>query len=155
MKNLTIFCVSFSMIKRLETINTMVSSIWWLIGFYWIVAGGQALLQDAPRLYWLTVVFLAFDVFFIIFCIGMASVVFLAVFCCIPILAVAYAVAIRKGASEDDIRSLPKYKYRQEGQFNTLEDDRKQEVLGVRVRSGDANPINELFLLPEDSVSVT
>uniref|UniRef100_A0A2P2JS87 RING-type E3 ubiquitin transferase n=1 Tax=Rhizophora mucronata TaxID=61149 RepID=A0A2P2JS87_RHIMU len=140
-----------SMMKRLESINTMVSSIWWLVGFYWIVVGGQALLLVSPQLYWLTVVFLAFDVFFILFCIGMASIVFVAVFCCIPILAVAYAIAMRKGASVDDIRNLPKYKYRQGSQFSTLENNKKQEVLGAQVGFGNTNSINELTLLPEDS----
>lgn len=38
--------------KRLEALNTMVAYIWWVFGFYWIVMGGQALLEGSPRLYW-------------------------------------------------------------------------------------------------------
>lgn len=42
----------FSIVKRLELMNTIVSFIWWVFGFFWILMGGQALLHDAPRLYW-------------------------------------------------------------------------------------------------------
>ncbi|KAK4798942.1 hypothetical protein SAY86_024307 [Trapa natans] len=38
--------------KCCESINTMASLIWWIVGFYWIVSGGNTLLHDAPRLYW-------------------------------------------------------------------------------------------------------
>lgn len=30
----------------------MFSFIWWIIGFYWVDAGGQDLGQDSPQLYW-------------------------------------------------------------------------------------------------------
>jgi hypothetical protein len=30
----------------------MVSFLWWIIGFYWVVSGGDMLEQGAPRLYW-------------------------------------------------------------------------------------------------------
>ncbi|KAJ9180881.1 hypothetical protein P3X46_009072 [Hevea brasiliensis] len=140
-----------SIMKRLESISTLISSIWWVTGFYWIVVGGQTLLQDSPRLYWLTVVFLAFDVFFIIFCIGMACIIFFAVFCCIPIIAIAYAVAIRRGASEDDISSLPKYRYCRDNQLRPLDNDKKREFLEERLGSSNTSSANELALLPEDS----
>lgn len=39
-------------VKKLESLNAIMSLFWWMLGFYWIVVGGQALLQDAPRLYW-------------------------------------------------------------------------------------------------------
>ncbi|KAK1576628.1 hypothetical protein Q3G72_015374 [Acer saccharum] len=140
-----------SIVKKLETINTIVSSIWWMMGFYWIVVGGQSLLQDSPRLYWLTVVFLAFDVFFIIFCIVMACSFFLAIFCLIPIIAIAYAVATRKGACEDDIRSLPKYRYRLASPLRTVNNGEKQDAFGTGLESGSSNSSNELALYPEDS----
>lgn len=41
-----------SIMKRLESINTVISSVWWIFGFYWIFMGGQGLLQDSPYLYW-------------------------------------------------------------------------------------------------------
>lgn len=30
----------------------MASFLWWIVGFYWVVSGGDVLLRDAPRLYW-------------------------------------------------------------------------------------------------------
>ena len=30
----------------------MASFLWWIVGFYWVVSGGDTLLRDAPRLYW-------------------------------------------------------------------------------------------------------
>ncbi|KAL5546891.1 hypothetical protein UlMin_006578 [Ulmus minor] len=139
-----------SFMKRLESINTILSSIWWIFGFYWIVVGGQALLQDSPRLYWLTVVFLAFDVFFILFCIGMALVIFTALCCCIPIVAFAYSMTIRDGASEDDIRNLPKYRFRQTDVLRTFDNDKKQEILKSQLL-GNNDHINDLVLHPDDS----
>ncbi|XP_065853668.1 E3 ubiquitin protein ligase RIE1-like isoform X1 [Euphorbia lathyris] len=182
-----------SIIKRLESINTLISSVWWVIGFYWIVVGGQALLQVSPRLYWLTVVFLAFnvlfilfcigmacimfivvfccipvlavafavairltvvflafDVFFILFCIGMACIVFFVAFCCIPILAVAYAVAIRKGAREDDINSLPKYRYCHNNRLRLSDNDKKKLPL-INLGPSNTDLATELPLRPEDS----
>ncbi|KAH0467334.1 hypothetical protein IEQ34_004572 [Dendrobium chrysotoxum] len=52
--------------KHLESGHTMFSFIWWIIGFYWVSAGSQVLTRDAPQLYWLCIVFLAFDAFFVI-----------------------------------------------------------------------------------------
>ncbi|KAG2327550.1 hypothetical protein Bca52824_010278 [Brassica carinata] len=52
--------------KHLESANTMFSFIWWVIGFYWVSAGGQTLSSDAPQLYWLCIIFLGFDVFFVV-----------------------------------------------------------------------------------------
>eukprot|EP00249_Psilotum_nudum_P021793 c28249_g1_i1 orf=441-1598(+) len=105
-----------SLAKRLESANTMFSFIWWIVGFYWITAGSQALAHDSPYLYWLCVVFLAFDVFFVVFCIALACVIGIAVCCCLPcIIAILYAVADQEGASEEDICALPKYKFHRMG----------------------------------------
>lgn len=41
-----------SIAKRLESVNTMFSFFWWIVGFYWLIAGGKSLSEDAPRLYW-------------------------------------------------------------------------------------------------------
>ncbi|XP_058104838.1 E3 ubiquitin-protein ligase At1g12760-like [Magnolia sinica] len=102
-----------SVAKHLESANTMFSFIWWIIGFYWVSAGGQTLTRDAPQLYWLCIVFLAFDVFFVVFCVALACVIGIAVCCCLPcIIAILYAVADQEGASDEDIRQLPKYKFR-------------------------------------------
>ena len=60
----------------------------------------------------LCTIFLAFDVFFVLFCVALACVIGLAVCCCLPcIIAILYAVADQEGASEDDIKALPKYHF--------------------------------------------
>ncbi|CAD6259948.1 unnamed protein product [Miscanthus lutarioriparius] len=64
-----------SIAKHLESANTMFSFIWWIIGFYWISAGGEEVIRDAPQLYWLCIVFLAFDVFFVVFCVALACII--------------------------------------------------------------------------------
>ncbi|CAI9101053.1 OLC1v1038288C1 [Oldenlandia corymbosa var. corymbosa] len=140
-----------SFIKRLESVNTVISSVWWVFGFYWIYMGGHALWQDSPRLYWLSVVFLAFDVFFMIFCIAMACVVFVFLVCCFPVLArVAYAMNIGDGASDDDIRTLPKYKYCRPKVSGAFRDCNKKQD-----DSGSNNyDVPELVLGVEDSVSL-
>ena len=42
----------FSFGKKFESANTILSFFWWMVGFYWVVSGGDYLLQSAPRLYW-------------------------------------------------------------------------------------------------------
>lgn len=60
--------------------------------------------------------FLAFDVFFVVFCVALACVIGIAVCCCLPcIIAILYAVADQEGASEEDIRALPLFKFRLSG----------------------------------------
>ena len=62
-------------------------------------------------------------------------------------------MAIRDGASEDDIRNLPKYTFRQGSPFMRLDNDKKQEILRTQLESPNRNQVNELVLNPEDSVS--
>lgn len=118
--------------KRLESANTMFSFVWWIVGFYWITAGGQALVQQAPRLYWLCVVFLAFDVLFVVFCVALACVIGIAVCCCLPcIIAILYAVADQDGASEEDISALSKFKFRRTGSFDKSIGEKSSPSRGV------------------------
>lgn len=98
-------------------------------------------------------VFLAFDVFIIIFCIGMACVIFFVLCCYRSIVAFVYAMIIREGASEDEIQTLPKYRFRQLNPFGTFDYDKKLEIVGERLEAGNNSDINELVLCPEDSVS--
>eukprot|EP00262_Sarcandra_glabra_P000571 TRINITY_DN10684_c0_g2_i1.p1 TRINITY_DN10684_c0_g2~~TRINITY_DN10684_c0_g2_i1.p1 ORF type:complete len:349 (+),score=18.72 TRINITY_DN10684_c0_g2_i1:113-1159(+) len=139
-----------SVAKRCESINTMASFVWWIVGFYWVVSGGESLLQNAPQLYWLAVVFLAFDVFFAIFCVVLACVIGIALCCCLPcIIAILYAVAGQEGASDADISILPRYRFDQ-----CCSDDEK-----IAVGAGSMIPISmnggastvERVLLPEDA----
>ncbi|XP_072987464.1 E3 ubiquitin protein ligase RIE1-like isoform X2 [Typha latifolia] len=103
-------------LKKLESLNAMISFLWWLLGFYWIVLGGQALLQDAPHLYWLAVVFLAFDVFFAIFCIILACVVGIALCCCLPCILLFLSAVTSQGASDVDLSSLPRFRFHRDNQ---------------------------------------
>ncbi|KAL5707694.1 hypothetical protein ACHQM5_018563 [Ranunculus cassubicifolius] len=140
-----------SVVKKLETVNTVVSFLWWMVGFYWIVMGGQALLQDAPRLYWLAVVFLAFDVFFAIFCVVLACMIGIAICCCLPcIIVMLYSMVSREGASEDDIKILPRYKFHQTVEPLLPEREMKHNVALMKMES-NGDSITEISLPPDDS----
>lgn len=104
-----------SLAKRLESANTMFSFVWWIVGFWWILSGVGAGFPNAPLLSWLCTVFLAFDVFFVVFCVALACVIGIAVCCCLPcIIAILYAVADQEGASEEEISALPKFTFRRQ-----------------------------------------
>ncbi|TKY65534.1 E3 ubiquitin-protein ligase [Spatholobus suberectus] len=99
--------------KHIESANTMLSFIWWIVGFYWVTAGGQSLTRDSPLLYWLCITFLAFDVVIVLICVAIACLIGIAVCCCLPcILAILYVVADQEGATKEEIDQLPKYKFR-------------------------------------------
>ncbi|XP_042474515.1 E3 ubiquitin protein ligase RIE1-like [Zingiber officinale] len=138
-----------SFAKRCETLNTILSFLWWILGFFWIISGGNDLIQNAPRLYWLTVVFLAFDVFFTIFCVTLACVIGIALCCCLPcIIAILYSMAGQEGASDADISILPKYQY-----HVSCEDPEKTAEEGVMIplNPGRGNLSSERILLHEDA----
>ena len=78
--------------------------------------------------------FLAFDVFFAIFCIMLACIIGMALCCCLPcIISFLYTVADHKGASDAELNMLPKFRFRP----------------ATRSESTD-----ELALAPEDSVNI-
>ncbi|TKY60983.1 E3 ubiquitin protein ligase RIE1 [Spatholobus suberectus] len=135
--------------KQCASLNTMVSLFWWMVGFYWVVSGGDILLQDAPHLYWLAVVFLAFDVFFAIFCVVLACLIGIALCCCLPcIIAILYAVAGQEGASESDLSILPKYK------FQMLSNEEASGEGGgsmIPMETSNGYLANERTLSPEDA----
>ncbi|XP_010419065.1 PREDICTED: E3 ubiquitin protein ligase RIE1-like, partial [Camelina sativa] len=137
--------------KTCESMNTIISFVWWIVGFYWLVSGGEILLENASHLYWLTFVFLAFDVFFAIFCVVLACLIGIALCCCLPcIIALLYAVAGQEGASEADLSILPKYR------FQRMNNDEKESDGGgkmIPVEAGSENLGNERVLLSEDAVS--
>nr|CAD1821385.1 unnamed protein product [Ananas comosus var. bracteatus] len=152
LKNMFLITSPFgSIAKHLESANTMFSFIWWIIGFYWVSAGGQALTNDAPQLYWLCIVFLAFDVFFVVFCVALACVIGIAVCCCLPcIIAILYAVADQEGASDEDIRQLPRYKFRTIGDQEKLGGEQPRTHGGIMTECGSDPPI-EHALSAEDA----
>ncbi|KAL6003418.1 hypothetical protein ACLOJK_023641 [Asimina triloba] len=195
--------------KRCESVNTMASFFWWIVGFYWVVSGGETLLQTAPRLYWatppppssksaatpppppppppssggfqlnvgfeltdiplgnlylaslkghfldlsekvrLSVVFLAFDVFFAIFCVALACVIGIALCCCLPcIIAILYAVAGQDGASDADISLLSRYRFNQ----SCGDEEKATNGGGVMIAIGSSGDTsNERVLLSEDA----
>lgn len=137
-----------SLVKTLETLNTIISSFWWVLGFYWIVVGGQALLRDSPHLYWLAVVLLAFDVFLMIICIGAACVIFIVIFLFIPLVAIIYAVMAKRGASDNDIEILPKYRFHGSKPLRIHNTDIE---LAIEAKVPFNNRHVELVLQPEDS----
>ncbi|PKA47176.1 E3 ubiquitin protein ligase RIE1 [Apostasia shenzhenica] len=101
-----------SFIKRCESVNTMASCLWWIVGFYWVISGGEVLVQNAPRLYWSTLVFLAIDVCFAILFIALAFAIGVALCCCLPcMIAILYAIGSQEGASDADISLLPRYRF--------------------------------------------
>ncbi|XP_020081204.1 E3 ubiquitin-protein ligase At1g12760-like isoform X2 [Ananas comosus] len=135
-----------SIAKHIESGNTMFSFIWWIIGFYWVSAGGQTLTREAPQLYWLCIVFLAFDVFFVVFCVALACVIGIAVCCCLPcIIAILYAVADQEGASEEDIRHLPKYKFRRSNGSDKLSSEIGGRSGGIMTECGSDPPMEQVL----------
>ncbi|KAG2677365.1 hypothetical protein I3760_12G094900 [Carya illinoinensis] len=142
-----------SVAKHLESANTMFSFIWWIIGFYWVSADGQALAHGSPQLYWLCIIFLGFDVFFVVFCVALACVIGIAVCCCLPcIIALLYAVADQEGATREDIEQLSKYKFRKIGDNEKLAGDVQGLHGGIMTECGtDTDSPSEHVLLPEDA----
>ncbi|CAL9249005.1 unnamed protein product [Arabidopsis halleri] len=68
---------------------------------------------DNSTTYRLSVIFLAIDVFFAIFCVVLACLVGIALCCCLPcIIALLYAVAGTEGVSEAELGVLPLYKFK-------------------------------------------
>lgn len=138
-----------SRVKRCESVNTMASFLWWIVGFYWVVSGGEILLRSAPRLYWLAVVFLAFDVIFAVFCVVLACLIGIALCCCLPcIIAILYAVAGQEGASEADLSILPKYRF-----LTCKDEDRVGFAAGrmIPIETSTGYMTDERNLLPEDA----
>ncbi|PIA49566.1 hypothetical protein AQUCO_01300393v1 [Aquilegia coerulea] len=137
---------SESIAKHLESANTMFSFIWWIIGFYWVSAAGPELTRDAPQLYWLCIVFLAFDVFFVVFCVALACVIGIAVCCFLPcIIAILYAVAEQEGASKEDIDQLPKYKFRKIGDFEKVNGEVQGPFGGIMTECDTDSPIEHVL----------
>ncbi|KAK9003556.1 hypothetical protein V6N11_084198 [Hibiscus sabdariffa] len=138
-----------SVAKHLESANTMFSFIWWIIGFYWVSIGGQAMARSSPQLYWLCIIFLGFDVFFVVFCVALACIIGIAVCCCLPcIIAILYAVADQEGASKEDIDQLSKFKFRKVGDDEKSAADVEGPVGGIMTECGTDSPLERG--LPKD-----
>ncbi|WOK91939.1 hypothetical protein Cni_G00630 [Canna indica] len=139
----------YSLAKRCESVNTLVSFIWWIVGFCWAVSGGEALLKNAPTLYWLAVVFLTFDALFAIFCIAFTCIIGIALCCCLPcVIAILCAVIGQEGASDADISILPRYRYSE-----PCGDDQKpfKEGLMIPILNNNGVSTGERVLQHEDA----
>lgn len=131
-----------SVAKHLESANTMFSFIWWIVGFYWVSAGGQNLISGSPQLYWLCITFLAFDVFFVVICVAVACVVGIAVCCCLPcIIAILYAVADQEGATKDDVDRLPKYLFKRINDLEKRSGEIQEAFVGLMIECDTDAPI--------------
>ncbi|KAL7258870.1 hypothetical protein ACSBR1_004890 [Camellia fascicularis] len=139
-----------SVAKQLESANTMFSFIWWIIGFYWVSAGGESLIHDSPQLYWLCITFLAFDVFFVVICVAVACIIGIAVCCCLPcIIAILYAVADQEGATKEDIERLPKYKFKRIGEFEKQNGEIQESFGGIMTECDTDTPIEHVLSLED------
>ncbi|KAK6260739.1 zinc finger protein [Theobroma cacao] len=140
-----------SVAKILESANTMFSFLWWIIGFYWIMADGQALTRHSTGLYWLCVTFLAFDVVFVMICAAVACLIGIAVCCCLPcIIAILYALTDREGATEEEIDRWPKYKFRRVGDFEKVNGEIQESREGIMTECNTDTPA-ERILSHEDA----
>ncbi|XP_057780644.1 E3 ubiquitin-protein ligase At1g12760-like [Salvia miltiorrhiza] len=139
-----------SVAKHLESANTMFSFIWWIIGFYWVSAGGPDLTAESPQLYWLSITFLAFDVFFVVICVAVACIVGIAVCCCLPcIIAILYAVADQEGATKEDIERLPKFKFRRIGDFEKQNGEIQESFGGIITECDTDSPTEHVLPLDD------
>ncbi|KAL5716531.1 hypothetical protein ACHQM5_018208 [Ranunculus cassubicifolius] len=77
---LAIQCVREVIVKILQGVSQVFAFVWWIIGVVWLLTGSHALRENAPILYWATVVFLAFRLLVIVLiCVAMPLC-----FCCLP-----------------------------------------------------------------------
>ncbi|GAA0169047.1 hypothetical protein LIER_23611 [Lithospermum erythrorhizon] len=138
--------------KQLGSVNTMFSFIWWLLGFYWVSDAGPHLIEQAPLLYWLCVVFLGLDVFFVVFFIALACVIGIAVCCCLPcIIAILYAVAEQEGASKEEVERLAKYTFRRVDNTEQKYSDGETKGPGGLMTECETETPNEHYLALEDA----
>ncbi|CAN4095253.1 unnamed protein product [Withania somnifera] len=138
--------------KYMDSANTMLSFFWWITGFYWVCTGGQRMVEESPQLYWLCIVFLAFDVFFVVFLLVMACAIGLGICCCLPcIIAVLYAVADKKGADKEDIEQLSKYIFRCSGCTEKCTGEIQGTVAGYMTLCGKDTPTDERSFSIDDA----
>ncbi|XP_058739878.1 E3 ubiquitin-protein ligase At1g63170-like [Vicia villosa] len=139
-----------SILKYIESANTVLSFVWWILGFYWVTAGGQSLTRDSPQLYWLCIIFLAFDVAIVVICVTAACLIGIAVCCFLPcILAILYAVTDQEGATKEEIDLLPKYKFRIIKEFKK-DGDAQESSRGVMTEC-DSDLASEHIIALEDA----
>ncbi|KAK8477628.1 hypothetical protein V6N13_020925 [Hibiscus sabdariffa] len=136
--------------KSLESANTMFSFLWWMIGFYWLTAKGQALIHQSPQLYWLCVTFLALDVLFVFICVTVACLIGLAVCCCLPcILAILNILTGPDGATDEEIDRLTKYKFRRIGDLGEVDVETQESHKGIMTECNCDTPSERILPLQD------
>ncbi|KAJ8449296.1 hypothetical protein Cgig2_002428 [Carnegiea gigantea] len=99
----------------------------------------------------LCIAFLVLDLFFVMFCVALASVIAAAVCCCLPcIIAILYVLADRGGASKEDIELLPKYTFHWIGSEEKISEEAPGPFGGIMRDCGTNSPI-ERRLTAEDA----
>ncbi|XP_074263272.1 E3 ubiquitin-protein ligase At1g63170-like [Silene latifolia] len=103
---LTIDIDSFT--KPLVSIKSVLILFWWITGFYWMYFGGKTLANDAPNLYWLTAIVLAFDLFVsVIIPVAIAcTLVAASVYCLAFISSILRLLSIQYGSSQKLIAEM-------------------------------------------------
>ncbi|KAL8227751.1 hypothetical protein R6Q57_015335 [Mikania cordata] len=98
-------------IRRLETLNIVISYMWWIIGFIWMMY--SYVNHGNLRLFWLVLAFLAMDMFFLVFRI-LTLVLLSAGYCfCLPcIIATMVYLSRQESSSLADINGLPRYTFK-------------------------------------------
>ncbi|XP_024541036.1 E3 ubiquitin-protein ligase At4g11680 [Selaginella moellendorffii] len=94
----------------------------------------------------LSVVFLAFDVFFVVFCVALA---------CVIGIAKEIFFTFQEGASEEDINLIPRFKFRRSGSIDTCiieKADKAPSLGGIMALVGSSDPSSERGLSSEDAV---
>ncbi|KAK9742915.1 hypothetical protein RND81_03G205300 [Saponaria officinalis] len=143
--------------KYLESASRILSFMWWIIGFYWISSGGQMLADNAPKLYWLTTVFLIFDVIVVVICVVVACILGIAVCCCLPfIIAIMYTVADQEGASNEEIERLKKYRFRSNraGEIENIRGEIQQSDGGILIECDTETPLEKPLSAADAACSI-
>ncbi|CAA7410881.1 unnamed protein product [Spirodela intermedia] len=148
--------------KHLEPIRKIWPFVRW-ISVLCLSAGGQDLTHDTPcytglpnafaflvslRFLELCIVFLAFDIFYLVFFVALACLFGIAVSCYSPsTVASSYAMPDQGGATDEAIRLLPRYKFR------APRGAREGPLGGVMTESGGGGaPTAEHHLSPDHAV---
>ncbi|RXI00813.1 hypothetical protein DVH24_001047 [Malus domestica] len=91
----------------------------------------------------LCIIFLGFDVFFVLFYVALACMIGIAVCCCLPcIIALLYAIVDQDGASKEDIEHLSKFRFRKVANEKVASD---VQGGGVMIDCGTYSPIEHVI----------
>ncbi|MFS8028018.1 putative transcription factor C2H2 family [Helianthus anomalus] len=119
-------------IFRWEMVNKVIFYTWWLIGFICVLSS-YTNQGSAPVLFWLTMTFLAMDVFFAVIRFLFICLLLVACCFCLPFIIAFLCYISREGpASEADIISLPKFKFKVSSGDVEQPDNRACRMIPVR-----------------------